>query len=158
MEKYTKRQQQHAEQARTTYRTLGSLTTQNFKHILRQNLIKNCPVTVKDVEIAEDIFGPDITTLKGKSTRKRPPVIIDDQVDIPDELLQTWNDITLCIDNMFVQGQAFLVAINTTIRDRLATHLKNQSTQKLFVDHDRIICVYNAAGYCIGNIHCDREF
>ena len=116
LEKYTKRQQLRAEQARTTYRTLGSLTIQNFKHILCQNLIKNCPVTIKDVEIAEDIYGPDITTLKGKSTRKRPPVIVDDQVDIPEELVQAWNDITLCIDNMFVQGQVFLVAINTTIR------------------------------------------
>ena len=115
-------------------------------------------MTVKDVEIAEDIYGPDITTLKGKSTRKQPPVVVDDQVDVPDELIQTWNDITLCIDNMFVQGQVFLVAINTTIRYRSATHLKNQSTQELYAGLDRILRIYNTAGYRIGNIHCNREF
>ena len=88
----------------------------NFKHILRQNLIKNFPATVKDVEIAEDIYGLDIATLKGCTTRKQPPIVIDDQVDIPDELVTAWNDLTLCIDNMFVQGQVFLTAINTTIK------------------------------------------
>ena len=70
LQKYNKRQIQRAEQARTTYRTLGSLTVANFKHILQQNLIKNCPVTIRDVEIAEDIYGPDIATPKGCTTRR----------------------------------------------------------------------------------------
>ena len=36
------------------------------------NTIKNCPVTVEDVSIAEKIFGPDVSSLKGKSTRRKP--------------------------------------------------------------------------------------
>ena len=108
---------------RDRYQTLGSLTVKNFKHILRQNLIENCPVTLRDVEIAEDIYGPDIATLKGRNTRKRPPVVTDDQVDIPDELVMAWSDLTLCINNMYVHNQVFLTAIDTTIRYRLATHL-----------------------------------
>ena len=133
------RDSKRAEQAQTTYRTLGSLTINNFKHILRQNLIKNCPVTLRDVEIAEDIYGPDIGTLKGRSTRKRPPVVTDDQVDIPNELITTWNDLTLCIDNMYVQGQVFLTAIDMTIKYRPATHLKSQSTGELYAGLDRIL-------------------
>ena len=69
MQKYSKQQIAQASWARRTYRTLGSLTVENFKTILRQNLIRNCPVTVRDVEIAEDLFGPDIATLKGRTTR-----------------------------------------------------------------------------------------
>jgi hypothetical protein len=33
------------------------------------NVIKNCPVTTEDVNIAKKIFGKDISSLKGKSTR-----------------------------------------------------------------------------------------
>ena len=54
--------------ARVTYQTLGSLTIDNFKKVLQQKLIKNCPVTLEDFEIAEDIFRPDISALKGQST------------------------------------------------------------------------------------------
>ena len=104
-------------------------------------------MTIKDVEIAENIYGPDIATLKGRSTRKRPPTIVDDQIDIPDELVTAWNDLTLCIDNMFVQGQVFLTAIDTTIKYRSATHLHNQSTSELYAGLDHILRIYNKAGY-----------
>ena len=40
MMKYTKRQIKRAQQARVMYRTLGSLMVENFKNVLRQNLIK----------------------------------------------------------------------------------------------------------------------
>ena len=66
---YTQRQFENAKQARRLYHIVGCPTVENFKHILRQNIIKNCPVTAEDVNIAEKIFGGDIGTLKGKSTR-----------------------------------------------------------------------------------------
>src|SRR5210317_2332452 len=68
---FTKRQVEDAEKARKLYYVLGCPTVQNFKHILRQNIIKNCPVTMEDVNIAEQIYGPDIATMKGKTTRKK---------------------------------------------------------------------------------------
>ena len=34
--------------------------------MLKSNIIKNCPVTAADVDIAEKIYGPAISTLKGK--------------------------------------------------------------------------------------------
>jgi hypothetical protein len=46
------------------YHTLGCPTVENFKHILRQNVIKNCPITIDDVTNAEKIFGPDIVQCK----------------------------------------------------------------------------------------------
>ena len=42
-------------------------------------------------------------------------------------MVTAWNDLTLCIDNMFVQGQVFLTAIDLTIKYQSATHLHNQS-------------------------------
>ena len=94
MMKYTKQQIKRAGRVRVTYRTLGSLTVENFKNILKQNLIKNCPVTIKDVEIAEDIFGPNISALKGRSTRERPPVITSNQMEVPRELVYNWDNLT----------------------------------------------------------------
>jgi hypothetical protein len=85
---YTQRQFNNAKQARRLYHIVGCPTVENFKHLLRQNIIKNCPVTANDVNIAEKIFGGDIGTLKGKSTRNRPTPVKDDLVEIPPELLE----------------------------------------------------------------------
>ena len=66
---YTKRQIENAKTAWKLYHMMGCAMIQNFKHILRQNIIMNCPVTTEDIDNAEKIFGPDIGTMKGKTTR-----------------------------------------------------------------------------------------
>ena len=55
---YTKPQCKGAKKARTLYHSLGCPTLENLKHILRQRIITNCPVTIEDVNIAADIYGP----------------------------------------------------------------------------------------------------
>ena len=55
--------------------------------MIRQNIIQNFPVTVEDIEMAEKIFGPDVSTLKVKTTRQRPKVVVDDFIEIPIELV-----------------------------------------------------------------------
>jgi hypothetical protein len=45
---YTKRQFDDAKRARRLYHIVGCPTVENFKHILRQNIIKNCPVTIDE--------------------------------------------------------------------------------------------------------------
>ena len=39
----------------------------DYKNAIKYNYIKDCPVTIDDINIAEDIFGLDIHALKGKT-------------------------------------------------------------------------------------------
>ena len=47
---------------------LGRPSTVAFVDLLKRNVIANGPVTPADVEAVEHIFGPDIGSLKGKTT------------------------------------------------------------------------------------------
>ena len=67
---YTKRQFERAKRARELLYSLGYPSINDMKAIIRMNAIKNNPVTTEDVDIAEKIFGPDVATLKGKTTRQ----------------------------------------------------------------------------------------
>jgi hypothetical protein len=69
---YALHQFEHAKEARKLYHIVGTPTMENFKALLQMNVIKNCPVTVEDINIAEKIFGPDVSSLKGKFTRRKP--------------------------------------------------------------------------------------
>jgi hypothetical protein len=73
---FTNRQFDRAKRARQLYHTLGSTSIKDFKGIIRMNCIIDNPVTAKDIEIAETIFGPDIGVLKGKSTHHRPTPVM----------------------------------------------------------------------------------
>ena len=57
--------------ARKIYHVVGTPTLRNFKTMIRQNIIHNFPVTVEDINIAEKIFVPDMSTFNGRTTRQR---------------------------------------------------------------------------------------
>ena len=70
------RQFEKAKEARKLYHIIGTPTIENFKALIKMNAIANCPVTVEDIKIAEKIFGPDISSLKGKVQDQRQKYIL----------------------------------------------------------------------------------
>ena len=131
---------------------------ENFKKILRQNLIKNCPVTVEHVNLAEKIFGADVATKKGKSTRPKSPRVVNDLIEIPKEIKENNNKLVLCIDNMFVNNIPMFTSIDKTVRFRALVPLNGRNSEELFRALDVVLRKYNGAGYEIEQINCDREF
>jgi len=56
------------DKARALYRKIGHPSQKFFEHLLTNNLIWNCPVTVDNAKRAVLIYGSDVATLKGKVT------------------------------------------------------------------------------------------
>ena len=83
---FTKREIGDAMKARNLYHNLGCPTVENMKSLLRSNAIQDCPVTAEHVTNAEAIFGPDIGTLKGKTTHRKPRIVTQDVIAIPPEI------------------------------------------------------------------------
>ncbi|KAL3936840.1 MAG: hypothetical protein SGBAC_007929 [Bacillariaceae sp.] len=86
MEGFKKKQVGQAADARKLQHTLFAPTNREVKAAVRLNVIKNMPVTSEDLGLAEKIFGPDISTLKGRSTRTTPDAVIEDFMEIPPEV------------------------------------------------------------------------
>jgi hypothetical protein len=49
--------------------------------------LSNNLVTIEDIKIAEEIFGLEIGSLKGKTTRKKSNLVVNNYIDIPQELM-----------------------------------------------------------------------
>ena len=155
---YTERQFQRAKRARDLFHALGTPSINDFKAIIRMNTINNNPVTTDDIKIAEKLFGPDIGTLKGKTTRRKPLPVVNDYIEIPKELIQAQREVTLCMDGMKVNGQSFLTTISRNIMYRTAQWVKNQTAEVYRDALIQVFRVYNTGGFKITTIHCDNEF
>ena len=107
---YTHKQCKRALKARQLLHSLGVPTIKNMKFIIQNNMIKDCPITEEDLKIACNIYGKDVLTLKGKSTRSRPTPVVTDYVAIPKKLLQIHQYVHLFMDIMYVNGMAFLTS------------------------------------------------
>ena len=100
-ENYSEYQYERAKLARKLYHNIGAPTVTNFKYLIKANMIKNCPVTVEDIKIAEKIFGKDVSYIKGKMMRSKPKVVKRDLIQLPKELYQQHHDITLHMDTLW---------------------------------------------------------
>ena len=54
---YTNRQVQRAKLARQIYHAIGTPSVNDFKMIVTSNMIRNLPINMDDIKIAENIFG-----------------------------------------------------------------------------------------------------
>ena len=48
-------------------------------------MLKDSPVTTQDVDVALKIWGPSVALLKGKTVLRKPPLVMEDIVEVPKE-------------------------------------------------------------------------
>ena len=155
---FTKTQVNRADLARKVYEILMFPSIRDFKHLMMTNGIKNCPITIEDINISEKIYGPNVYSIKGKSTRSNPTPKIDDRVEITPELKVAHQMVVYCADIMYVQGVMFLITISKNIHLITVTHVRTRSAGVLSEAFDEVFRLYNRAGFTIAYLHVDPEF
>jgi hypothetical protein len=122
------------------------------------NAIKNCPVRTEDVNNAKKIFRTDMSSIRGKSTRRKFIPVREDGIEIPEELISQNREIDLCIDIMYVNECGFMTTIDQTIRFRSMLPIENCTHYEYYRVLDMVLQLYSSAGFHIKTIHCNGEF
>ena len=68
VEGFSQRKIARARKTRRLYHQLAAPSVAAFKSLLRQNLIRNCEVMEKEIKLTDEVFGPNVPELKGRST------------------------------------------------------------------------------------------
>jgi Reverse transcriptase (RNA-dependent DNA polymerase)/Zinc knuckle len=157
-DRYTNEDYSNAKLARKLQVTIGRPSTKDFIRIVEMNLIPNCPITRKDIMAADDIFGPDIGSLKGKTTRGQPNKVRPTMIDLPSDLVQQYKDVVLCADIMFVNRIPFLVTLSRKIRFGTAEMLGNRQAKTITEAMKNVHKIYSGRGLTINSVLMDGEF
>jgi hypothetical protein len=158
MELFSKRQIKEAETARWLCATLSYPSLKDFKWVIRSNQIKNCPVMVKNVDVALKIWGKNIAASKGKTTRKKPDPVARDMAKVPMNLLQLHKEVFMTFDMFFVNSVSFFLTLSRKTCFTAVTHLANRTVPQIFKALKEIYQHYLQSGFCITTVHADGEF
>jgi hypothetical protein len=157
--KYTERDYSRAKLARKIQVLVGRPELKDFIRYIDGNSLPNCPINRQGAINAHTIFGRDLGSIKGKTTRRQLKGILRNAAsNIPHELMAHYRDITLCIDIMFVNKISFFVSISRNIRFITAEVLDNRTQPSLMKALQRIHGIYRLRGFRIKLILGDSEF
>jgi hypothetical protein len=109
---YTKKDVLKAKEACRAQGMIGKPSKKDYEGVVSGNLITNCPITTSDISNAREMFGPDLTSIRGKTVRRTPTPMVADYVAVPRSLVETNKVITMAADVFFVDGTAFLLTMS----------------------------------------------
>ena len=126
--------------------------------ILKASSLPSCPVTPQDVIIANKLFGPNIGTLKGKTTRRGPPIVESPiPIDIT-SILKYYGEVTFCVDLMYMNKVPLFVTLSGNIKFGMVEAVTDQKEATLLKFIGAVVTLYRKAGFKITTTVMDGEF
>ena len=141
---FTDRQRKNAALARQAQMRMGYPSVRDIVDGINRGRVLNLPITKNDLDNAERIWGKDMGSIVGKTTRRRPsPVVIEPtHISVDKEVI-------LCIDIFYIGGLTFLLSVSRHLNMLMVSYLVNRKVSTL---KDLIlaqISAYKSKGFLI---------
>ena len=143
--KYTEDEIRRAREVRVLQEKIGRPSTRDLIYILNHKLLPNVPYTSDDVRRAERIYGTDLGSLKGKTTRRRPPKV-DTTETVPPPIQAKHKDVALAMDVMHINDVSFLVMTSRLFRFSTMDAIPNKDDETLIRSIKKTIAVFRRGG------------
>jgi hypothetical protein len=157
--KYTNTDYSRATVARKLQIIMGQPSTKELLRLVDGKLLANCPVTRQDIMVAEDIFGPYVGSLQGKTVRRAlhgaqlAPIAA-----LLVEIMVRCQAVTLTADLMFVNNIPFLITFSRNVRFGMVEKLGCKSSAMIISALKDVFRIYQGGGFNIEMAMMDREF
>lgn len=155
---FTKREVKRATAARRLMEVVGRPSEEQMRQIISCGQLRNCATTEQDLRNARDIFGPDIGSLRGKTTRRKEAHVELTAALIAPGTLERHREVVVCFDLMYVNQIAFAVSISRALKFVTAEALDNRRASTLLACLISIKKIYSTRGFLVTQVAADNEF
>ena len=156
--RYTHSQIEGADRARKLQAAIGWPSTPFFKHIVQNNLIRNCNITPDDISRAINIYGPPTPLIQGKSTRTPPKRPNLQYQQIPLQISTKYVDVKLYIDFFYVNSLPFLHTKSADLNFLTVQSGRTRNTTSILQGLQIVLNIYHKRGFKVTAIYGDNEF
>jgi hypothetical protein len=154
-EGFTKRQIKGAELARTLYKSFSYPYMRDFKWVIQSNQIKDCPVTVQDIDMPLNIWGKNIAALNGNTTRSKSIPVARDYVKVTMELMKLHKEVFLKTNIFCVNKIPLFLTLSRKICFMAVNHLADRTVPQIFKAFKEMCQYYLHRGFHIKTVHAD---
>ena len=157
-QKYSQSDVKKADGVRALQKVIGHPTSKQLSYLLDHHLIPNSPFTSHGVRRAEQIYGPNLGNLKGKTTQRNPPTVDQIMQQCPDTIIEQYGKIMLSADVMHVNGIPFFVTRSRHIHFGTMDVLPSLQATDIGAALRRVVNIYARGGFQVTTALMDRAF
>ena len=155
---YTKRAYQDAVTARQAQNIMMFPGVCQLYKITDQNLLQNSQINRADIRAAEDIFGPNLGALKGKTPDRRSTVVSGGRDGVAPDILDRHRDLVVSIDIFFINKIPFLLTTPRNLQFETVEAIPNHQVSTVLKAIQRMLATYYARRFRVRTIPADPEF
>ena len=155
---YTKRAYQDAVAARQAQNIMMFPGVRQLYKIADENLLRNCPINRGDIRAAEDIFGPHLGAVKGKTPARRSTVVSGGRDGVPPDILDRHRDLVVSIDIFFINKIPFLLTTSCNLHFGTVKAIPNRQVTTVLKAIKQMLATYHTCGFRVRTILADPEF
>ena len=152
MRQFSKREVGQAQLAREFYIRMGRPSEKDFRRIVSERIVEDCPVSVTDVDNAQIIFGKDLGAIKGRTIRGKLNNVEIPFISARDPL---YKNLSMCVDLMEINGVQMLVSVTRKLKLLMARFLPSKTKEDVFNATKEMIDEYSRHGFEITAILSD---
>jgi len=102
---------------------------------------------------AEEIFGPNLGSLKGKTVQRGEKHVAFKPVHLPLSISAKYRSMILCIDLMFVNKIPFLITISRHVKCGTVEVMKNRKSETIVAGLKHVKQLYAKRGFKLVGCH-----
>ena len=155
-DKYTCRAYKAAAQARCLQNIIMRPGSRQLADVIIKHF-HNCPISKEDIQAADDIFGPNLGSLKGKTVCRPNPHVKTQTLGVLPDIMQIHRSVALAIDIMFINKIPFLVTTSRHLKFGTVEALNNQQIPTVVGKLKKVINLYISRGVKVDCIIADPE-
>jgi hypothetical protein len=144
--------------ARKIQNIIGRPSTLSYLAIVENNQLPNCPINRQDILATEDIFGPNLGSLEGKTTPSTTKHMCATHVNIPINIMSCYRDVTITGNIMFVNTIPFFMTISRHIKFGTTEMTTSQTTVTLLAAIKQVRSACMKRGFRITRLMLDGQF
>jgi hypothetical protein len=149
---FTERQKKNAALAREAQMRMGYPSVKDIIEGINKGRVLNLPITKSDLDTATRIWGKDLGSVVGKSTRKTPEsVVVEQSSSMIDK------DVILCVDLFYIGGLTFLLSVSRNLNLYMVSYVESKKVSALKTVLLKQISTYKSRDFMIKYILVDNE-
>eukprot|EP01033_Poteriospumella_lacustris_P014441 gene14441-10319_t len=149
---FTKSELEAARGVRQLKLRLAGASDADIIKFLRDGVALGCPFTPEDVKRASRIYGPDVGTLKGKTTDSGPSKAVVVDAECSEQINQR-----LYVDIFEVEAQRFVLAVMKPLKYRLCAILDGKSSAHVGSAMKTIMTMIQSRGFRVDRVEIDPD-